>query len=512
MSERKQLALIDGHALAFRAFHALREAGLRSSSGEPTYAVFGFAQILLTMIQEQHPAYVAVSFDIGRTFRDDMYPDYKAGRSETPEEFHPQLDRIKELVAAFNIPVYTAEGFEADDVIGTLSRQAEAQGVNTLILTGDTDTLQLVNAHVRVLLANPYGQKTTTTVYDQPKVEERYEGLKPNQLADLRGLKGDTSDNIPGVKGIGEKGAINLLNQFGSVENLFDHLDEVPNRYRKVLDGQRDAALFSKKLATIVCDAPVSLNLADARLEQYDRSAVIRLFQELEFGATSGLLKKLPSVGEGVTAQPLPPVLPPAPKPGEAQQQDMFAVPLPVEQSAVPAGGTLQLALFDLPNQAAGQAAAPIVTSHMANIPTFGDYRTVDTEEALDDLVNTLNASPAFAFDTEATGVRPFASEIVGISIAVRPGTAYYIPIGHRAGQQLPRQLVLDRLRPFFSDPQQQRYAHNAKFDMEVLTQAGVEVPGVAFDTMIAAGLLGKTMALKGLSFYELKLPEPMTD
>ena len=253
MTQRKRLALIDGHAIAFRAFHALREAGMRASSGEPTYAVFGFAQILLTMIQEQRPDYVAVSFDVGRTFRDDLYADYKAGRSETPEEFHPQLERIKALMTALNIPIYTLDGYEADDVIGTLACQATSQDVETLILTGDTDSLQLVDGHVQVLLANPYAKGgKTTTLYDEAAVRERYDGLAPAQLADLRGLKGDTSDNIPGVKGIGEKGAIALLNQFSTVENLFDHLDEAPNRYKKVLDGQREAALFSKRLATIV--------------------------------------------------------------------------------------------------------------------------------------------------------------------------------------------------------------------------------------------------------------------
>ena len=165
MTDRRPLlALIDGHALAFRAFHALAEAGLRASGGEPTYAVFGFASILLTAFEAHHPQYVAVAFDVGRTFRDDLYAEYKAGRGEPPDEFHQQLERIKQLVTAFNIPIFTAEGYEADDVIGTLSCQATAQGVDTMILTGDTDTLQLVNDHVQVLLANPYGKKTTTTL------------------------------------------------------------------------------------------------------------------------------------------------------------------------------------------------------------------------------------------------------------------------------------------------------------------------------------------------------------
>jgi DNA polymerase-1 len=241
----------------------MADTGMRTSSGEATYAVFGFAAIMLNAIKEHQPTHIAVSFDIGRTFRDDLYSEYKAGRNETPQEFHSQLERIKEMMQAFNIPIYVAAGFEADDVLGTLARQATAQQVRTLILTGDSDTLQLVDSYVNVLLANPFGQRMSSIVYDEAKVIERYGGLKPNQLADLRGLKGDSSDNIPGVKGIGEKGAIALLNEFGSVAQIFTNLELVPNRYKKVLAGQQEAAEFSQMLATIVINAPVELVMAD---------------------------------------------------------------------------------------------------------------------------------------------------------------------------------------------------------------------------------------------------------
>jgi DNA polymerase-1 len=496
MTDRPLLALIDGHALAFRAFHALREAGLRSSSGEPTYAVFGFINILLNMIETQHPRYVAVSFDIGRTFRDDLYAEYKAGRGETPEEFHPQLERIQQLVRAFNIPIYTCEGYEADDVIGTLSRQAAELGVDSMILTGDTDTLQLVNEHVSVLLANPYGRKTTTTLYNEAQVVERYKGLRPNQLADLRGLKGDTSDNIPGVKGIGETGAIALLNQFGTIENLYDHLDEAPKRYQKVLDGQRDAALFSKKLATIVCDVPVTLDLKACELRDYDRSQLIALFQELELGAS--LVKRLPVPhGGGVEIAALPTIN------SGTQQIDMFA-PAPAPSSDVPQ----QLSMFAMPASESG-SVTQLLDDPRAPL---GDYRAVRTEAQLAELLEALQAASAIAFDTETDGLRPFQDALVGISLAVTPGQAWYVPFGHQEANQLPRERVLDALRPFFSDPQKPKFGHNAKFDMEFLMNAGVEVKGVTFDTSIAAALLDKRKGLKDLAFYELKLPEPMTE
>ena len=491
MSQRKRLALIDGHALAFRAFHALREAGLRSSSGEPTYAVFGFAQILLTTLEAHHPEYAAVAFDVGRTFRDDLYADYKAGRAATPEEFHPQLARIKALVTALNLPIYVAAGFEADDVIGTLARQATAADIETLILTGDTDSLQLINDHVRVLLANPYAKGgKTTTLYDEAAVRERYAGLAPAQLADLRGLKGDASDNIPGVKGIGEKGALTLLNQFGTVEALFEQLDLVPNRYKKLLDGQRDAALFSKRLATIVCDVSVELRLADCVLAEYDRTAVIRLFQELELGASSNLIKKLPPLASELAAIA---TLPPE---GTAQ---------PTLFDAATPAGTQQLALFDLPT------STPVAPSVSVG-PSFGTYSAITTPEALAALVAALAAAPGFAFDTESTGLRPLESVLVGLSVAYTPGVAFYLPFGHSVGPQLPREQVLAALRPLFEDASRPKYAHNAKFDLELLQGAGINVQGLAFDTMIVAALLGKQrLGLKDLAFYELQLPAPLT-
>ncbi len=498
MSQRKRLALIDGHALAFRAFHALKVSGLRSSRGEPTYAVFGFAQILLTTIQAQRPEYVAISFDVGRTFRDDMYAEYKAGRAETPEEFHSQMARIQEFCRALNMPIYTADGYEADDVIGTLARQASAEDVETLILTGDTDSLQLVDAHVRVILANPYGQKTTTTIYDEAKVRERYKGLAPSQLADLRGLKGDTSDNIPGVRGIGEAGAITLLNQFGSVENLYDHLADAPNRYQKLLDGQREAAVFSKKLATIVCDVPVRLILADAAVHEYDRAAVIRLFQELEFGASSGLLKKLPGT-DGETARWA--VLPDTD--GETAQRAVLpGTDGETAQHAVSTSETTQLSLF---------GEVPLLVADVPSAPALGDYRAVTTDHELAALVRALEAAPGFAFDTETTGLRPFQSALCGISIAIAPGSAVYVPCGHAEGPQLPAVQVIAALKPFFENPAKAKYAHNAKFDIEMLLGAGIRVRGLAFDTMIVAALLGKRVGLKDLAFYELQLPDTMT-
>ncbi len=474
---RPCLVLVDGHALAYRAFFALRDSSLRSSRGEPTYAVFGFAQILLTALNDYQPDYVAVAFDVGRTFRDDLYAEYKAGRAETPEEFYLQFERIKQLAQALSIPIYTAEGYEADDVIGTLARQATEQGVDTIILTGDTDALQLVNDHVRVALANPYGGKTSVTLYDVEQVRKRYDGLEPHQLADLRGLKGDASDNIPGVRGIGEKGAIALLKQFGSLDQLLDNIAAAPKRYQALLRDQADAARFSRRLATIVTDAPVQLDLEAARIGVYDRAAVMALFQELEFGVSSNLIKKLPPVTQPPALAALPADLPVAPSLTDAPTQ---------------------LSLF------AGDDLLP-------TMPAASPPNIVDDEAALAALVARLRAAPAFAFDTECTSLQPVASDLVGISLAIAPGEAWYVPVGHRHGAQLPLPTVVAALNPLFANPQQPKFAHHAKFDLEVLAGAGITVAGLQFDTMIAAAMLGKRQGLKDLAFYELKLPEPPT-
>lgn len=515
MVQQQKLILIDGHSLAFRAFYALSNADLRTTDGEPTYAVYGFANILLNIIQEHTPDYVALSFDIGRTFRHDAYPEYKAGRAKTPEEFHPQLERIKQLVAMLNIPIYTYEGYEADDVIGTLSRQATEHHVHTLILSGDSDVLQLVDDHVSVLLAQPYSRKIESILYDKHKVRTRYKGLQPNQLTDLRGLKGDASDNIPGVKGIGESSAITLLNQYSTIENLYDNLHDVHKRYRKHLEGQKEQAIFSKYLATIVCDIPLVLSLQDARLGGYEQTDVIALFHELEFAS---LIQKLPQthhderVLRGIQVEEVPWIAGETPNPppctGELGE-DGTGLPHAEEvQKNVPSriyvdpDFATQLSMF--------APSAPPHTSALSGAVADMPYHAIVNDEALQEMLTILDAAPSFAFDLESTGLKPMHSDIVGIALAVEPGKAWYIPVAHRQGQQLPRQQVLDALHPFFTDPHKPKYAHNAKFDMELLRRAGVAVEGLAFDTMIAAGLLGKKMKLKELAFNEFKLTEPL--
>ncbi len=471
-----KLLLIDGHALAYRAFYATSHSGsvMTTSKGEWTNAVYVFVSKLFKVWKEEQPDYIAIAFDVGKTFRHEEFPDYKANRAKTPDELHYQVERIKQVAQALNIPIVTAEGYEADDVLGTLSRQAAEQGIDSVILTGDQDILQLVDAQTQVLLAR--GRSGDETRLGPDEVVEHLGGLTAQQIIDLKALTGDSSDNIPGVKGIGEKSGVELLKAYGTVEAIYEHLDEIANkRARAALEGQREAALKYKDLVTIRRDAPVALDLTQAQAGRFDRADVAGVFAELEFHS---LLERIPA-GMGH---------------GEAK----------IERPDAP----------------------PPVETH---------YIIVDTEEKLCEMIDALRHAGAFAFDTETTSVRPMVAGLVGLSVAAAPGRAWYVPVGHgrhptesqaQSGleglplfapspsdaapdqPQLPLDLVRARIKPLFEAPATAKYCHNASFDITVLAQtAGVQVQGLTFDTMIAGWLLApdsRALGLKAMAREQL--------
>src|SRR5215472_14414037 len=279
-TKRKILVLIDGHAIIHRAFHAVPEE-LATSKGEAVNATFGFTSILIKALTEIKPDYIAVAFDRPvPTFRHEQFVEYKAHRPTLPDNMRPQFGRIREIVEAFGIPIYEKDGFEADDLLGTLSVQATQQGVDTIILTGDMDTLQLVNEYVQVMAAKKGISEVTT--YDEAAVQARY-GIPPQRIPDFKGLVGDTSDNIPGVPGIGEKTASKLLAEYGDLEGVLTHIDELKSKEQRLLRDAADQARQSKFLATIVLDAPVQLDLLASRVGNIHRDKVLALFRELEF-------------------------------------------------------------------------------------------------------------------------------------------------------------------------------------------------------------------------------------
>jgi len=463
---RPQLVLIDGHSLAYRAFHAL-PATLATSRGELTNAVYGFTSMLLHVLQELQPAYLAVAFDVGKTFRHERFPEYKAHRAVMPDEMRYQLERIHQLLEAFRIPIFTLEGYEADDVLGTLSAQAEQQGMPTLIVTGDTDAFQLIDPLVRVMTS---GRRfSDVVIYDEKAVLQRY-GLRPHQLVDFKALIGDKSDNIPGVPGVGEKTATQLLQKYGTLENIYEHLDEITNaRLRQALEEHREQAFLSKELARILRDAPITLQLDACRFAGYDRERVLELFRELEFRS---LVSRLPA-------------------------------------PAVPAGPT-QLSIF--PEEAA-PAAQPVT---LPPKPALGTYHLVQTEEELQELAKRLEKAPAVAFDTETTGLRPMEADLVGISLSDKAGEGYYIPVGHARGRQLSMETVRRLLHPVLANPHIPMVAHNAIYDLIILRRHGLEVQGPLFDTMIAEWLIdpaSRNLGLKNLVWQRLGMEmTPITE
>ena len=463
-----KLVLLDSHALIHRAYHAI-QTNLSSPTGEPTNATYGFTSTILKVLSDEKPELIAAAFDVGPSFRNGLYAEYKGTRPELADDLRPQLQRSRQVAEALGIPSFGLANYEADDLLGTLARQAsEIGGIETLIVTGDTDTLQLVGPHVRGLMFSP--QSGGMLVYDEAAVRERYQ-LAPRQLIDFKALKGDPSDNIPGVKGIGEKTATKLVQTYGSVEEVYAHLEETEPRWREKLRAGRDQAFLSKKLVTIVTDAPVKLDPAACRVEEFDRSRVVTLFRELGFRT---LIERLP--GEKATQAEL--LLDEAPAPARSK-------------------------------------------------PVEGNYHAVEDDVALDRLVARLREAKAFALDVETTDKNAMRAQLVGISIGVGNGEAYYIPVkadiqaarDPDQGQMLleaapvpaPAQLasferdhVLAKLRPVLEDEKIVKYAHNAKYDLTVLAQAGVVTRGLAFDSMIAAHLIepsGQSIGLKSLVF-----------
>jgi DNA polymerase-1 len=433
---------------SFRAISVNRNLTV-STTGEDVTGVYGFASVFIRALNEWQPTHVAVTFDLPTpTFRHERFPEYKAQRPPTPPELRGQFERVKELMRAFAVPVYELPGFEADDVIGTLSKQAEDSDVETIILTGDRDTFQLISPMVRVDLAS--GERDRRIV-DEAELAERYGGLTAAQQPDFKALVGDKSDNIPGVPAVGEKTAITLLREYQTLEGIYEHLDDIPQkRVNNNLSANRDAAFEYRVLTTIRRDVPLELDLDACRFGNYQRADVVALMTALEFHTIVG---RVPSPDA----------------PGETAAAD-------------------------------GSWAPSEERSHTA--AAAGDYRVVSTDDELAAMIAALREASAFAFDTESSSTDPMNAELAGLSFAVTGGLAWYVPVGHATGEQLPLEKVLAEVRSLFTEPGFQRCAHNANYDLTLLSNYGIDPNGVVdHDTMIAAHLLGNNrLGLKPLA------------
>jgi DNA polymerase-1 len=478
------LVLVDGSAVFHRGYHAIPH--LSNAQGEPTNAVYGFLTIIIKVLGDLKPDYLIVAWDkSNKTFRNEMYAEYKATRSAMDDDLRVQIAPTKELIKTLGLPMVEVDNYEADDIIGTLARKAEKQGdLEIVIATGDRDQLQLVDERTVVDMFNPAGLQPTR--YDLAKMKEKY-GLTPRQFIDYKAIVGDTSDNIPGIKGIGDKGAQKLLGEFKTLEGIYENVDKIPGKMGERVRDSKEIAFLSRELSTIVCDMPLELNLDDARVGQHDHGDVRDFFARMGF--RTNLLEKLPrAVG------------------GTGNGETTAAAAAEVAVATAPGNGPLTLF---------GDEAVATADKHRPHLET-ARYQAVITPEQLDELVAFLEQEEVFAFDTETTGVDTTVAELVGISVSRREGEAYYIPVGHTQGTQLETKYVLDKLKHVFENPKIGKVGHNIKFDYEMLKRYGITAGPIVFDTMVAAFLLNplsRAQSLDDLAFTELGVEMiPITD
>ncbi|MBD2508394.1 DNA polymerase I [Nostoc muscorum FACHB-395] len=474
---RPTFILVDGHSLAYRSYFAFakgRDGGLRTKAGIPTSICFGFVKCLLEVMATQQPQAMAIAFDLGEaTFRHEADETYKADRKETPEDFIPDLENLHELLNGFNLPIFTAAGFEADDVLGTLAQRVTAAGYRVKILTGDRDLFQLIDSdkEITVLNFSPDAIKRSTnsiTEFEAEQVKEKM-GVLPSQIIDFKALCGDKSDNIPGVKGIGEKTAVQLLSTYGSLDNIYAALDEIKGATQKKLSSGREDADKSRYLATIVLDVPIEINLEDCKLKGFDTSVLSPILEKLEFKSFLGKINDLQQRFGG-----------------KLEEKQEAKTDITDANSELRDDEDNDLWFFSASDTAAvpQQSTSPITP------------RIINTEAKLTELVKLLQTFTTpdipVAWDTETTALEPRDAELVGIGCCwgMQPDEVAYIPVGHKTGENLHKDLVLEALRPILESADYPKALQNAKFDRLVLKCQGINLAGVVFDPMLASYIL----------------------
>ena len=449
--------------MIFRAWYAIPER-LTTKTGKDTRGAYGFLTTFLRVIREHSPSHVVVTFDTkAPTFRNKLFPDYKAHRPPVEPELHEQIPIVKNIMGAFNVPIYEFDGYEADDLVGTLSHQANNDyNMNSIILTGDADQLQLVNKNIKVLMYTGF----TSKIYNVDDVIDRYDGLGPEYVAEIKALEGDPSDNIPGVPGIGKKTARLLLNKFGHFESLFNKTNEISeirslrgkDRIRGIIENNKSVAYEGLKLTTIIQNVPISLDEKKSEFGLYDQQELIELLNELEFKSLTNQILNSNKILAGVKNKP--------------------ANALDEQQNSVSELNEINFE-DNLKNKS---------------------YKTITDKDAFIAMVNEIEQDGEFSFDTETSGLNMISSSLVGISFSSTKNKAWYIPLGHKEGPQINIIEILGILDHLFTNNKLVSCAHNANFDLTILKMAGIQVTNLKFDTMIAAFLCGiRPVGLKSL-------------
>ena len=558
MNNKKTLVLIDGHALAFRSYFALERTGMKTSDKEPTWAVFGFFKAIFDLLKNPQisPDCIAVAFDVShQTFRVEHFEEYKANREQMPDTLKSQMGLIMEGLQAFNIPIYTKEGFEADDVIGTIADKATKLGHKTVILTGDQDAFQLIDQEGSVSVLIP--SKGELVDYNWTRVFQKL-GVYPDQIIDYKALRGDTSDNIPGIKGIGEKTAVKLLDRFQTLENVLSHIDDVEgNSLKEKLQNGIEMARLSYFLATIKKDVPIEFDFEKTKLEMPNVEDVSAFLKRVQFFS---FLKNLPEIlkpfsvctlasGEFVVDS------------AEAKKQEMMDQKL-IDFISLKDGSRLEKNVdeiqednnsdkvlvqpsdkideklnisSDANNRPAQQqlglfSPLPAVESSLKNI-----RKTIVTQEDFETLLTELKSQTLFAVDTETTSVNALEADLVGISVAYNPKIqakdgrvvvsnndtdkgqtkSFYIPVFHKFGEQLEMDYVLEKIKPLLEDERIYKTFQNAKYEINTLRKYDITIKGIVFDTMLASyvndpsrkhGL--KVQSIENLDYFMTEIEE----
>ena len=431
---KKTLLILDGFAIIFRVFYSRQP--MVSSTGVTTTVVQGFLSILFKLIKETKPSHIILALDSkGPTFRHEQYPEYKAGREPAPPELTEQIPTLEKVIEAFNIPIHNVEKYEADDIIGTIALDAYSEGFNTVVVSGDKDLFQLINDKTSIWYSSPNRFSSDRLVDENSYVDEKgFEGVKPQNVPDLKGLAGDSSDNIKGIPGIGQKVALALLNKYKNLENIYKNIEDIPDlnirgavRVQRLLEENKNNAFLSRELATIKKDAPLNLDFDQSEFWNFENNQVIEVLKDLE--------------------------------------------------------------LMSLVNRIPPKYDSEINSSVIPRIK--GEYRCANSESMINLMIQLIKKEGAFSFDTETSSLSPFESELVGISISTQPGTGWYIPISHQEGENI-SESALQFVKDIFKDPFIEKIAHNANFDISVLVNNNFEINNLNFDTMIAANLLSK--------------------
>lgn len=474
--QNNTLIIIDGMALAYKAYFAFISRPLKTKNGEPTSAVYGFVSQLLKVLEEHKPDYIAVAFDSKeKTFRHQRYQAYKSTRQEMPEDMIPQIERIKQIIDALEIPIYVLPGFEADDIIGTAFRKAEKLGFECLAITPDKDYFQLISDKIKIL--KPGKTTDEVIIYDKQKVIDEL-GFEPKYMVDYLALVGDTSDAIPGVKGIGEKTAIPLIQKFGTIENLYNNLDKIEKEtIKKKLIENKENAFLSKYLATINTEVPLEFNFENARFEKPDFDKLREIFLKLEFKSFYTRLLNIYGSSSSFNSK--------------------------VEE----------------------QKTKEYLSFNKDEV----DYKLISNSEELDDLIKELKNSKLFVFDTETDGLKPYDIKVAGISFCVEPKKAYFISTipntdnndlfnqSNRVGISISE--VSKKLKPILEDESIRKVCQNGKYDIAVLRHQNIFVKNFYFDTMLASYVLDPDqkhnlddISMKYLNYKPISLSELIED